>query len=38
MKKKHFYSMWRRCLTTVVLLVAGGLTAVYAGWSISWII
>lgn len=27
MKKKHFYSMWAKMLTTVVLLVAGGLTA-----------
>lgn len=26
MKKKHFYSMWAKTLTTAVLLVAGGLT------------
>ena len=34
MKKKHFYSMWAKTLTTAILLVAGGLTAVCAGWSI----
>lgn len=28
MKKKHFYSMWAKTLTTAILLVAGGLTAV----------
>ena len=38
MKKKHFYSMWAKMLTTVALLVAGGLTAVCAGWLDSWII
>ena len=34
MKKKHFYSMWAKTLTTAILLVAGGLTAVCAGWSV----
>ena len=34
MKKKHFYSVWAKTLTTAVLLVAGGLTAICAGWSL----
>ncbi len=33
MKKKHFYSAWAKTLTTAVLLVAGGLTGICAGWS-----
>ena len=35
MKKKYFYSMWAKMLTTAVLLIAGGLTAVCAGWSMA---
>lgn len=34
MKKKHFYSAWAKTLTTAVLLVAGGLTGICAGWSL----
>lgn len=33
MKKKHLYSAWAKTLTTAVLLVAGGLTGICAGWS-----
>ena len=34
MKKKHFFSVWAKTLTTAALLIAGGLTAVCAGWSL----
>ena len=34
MKKKHFYSAWAKTLTTAVLLIAGGLTGICAGWSL----
>ena len=34
MKKKHFYSAWAKTLTIAVLLVAGGLTGICAGWSL----
>ncbi len=34
MKKKHFYSIWAKSLTTVILLLAGGLTAICVGWSL----